>query len=146
MLYECIQLAGLVVAKSTLSLLVCYCVPFTIAHQVWPSHKKSYQPLRWRYAPALSALRFLACFATPKTRLDTDFCPGSLWVADKRYAWFDLTANLTFYGPGPGGKGQVGHKLWLASALMDLVNEINATNKTVSSKHVTVASFQQTLW
>jgi hypothetical protein len=21
---------------------------------------------------------------------------------------FDLTANLTFYGPGPGGKGQVG--------------------------------------
>ncbi|WIA30987.1 hypothetical protein OEZ86_001032 [Tetradesmus obliquus] len=34
-------------------------------------------------------------------------CPGSLWVSDKRYAWFDLTANLTFYGPGPGGKGQV---------------------------------------
>jgi hypothetical protein len=28
-------------------------------------------------------------------------------VSDKRYAWFDLTANLTFYGPGPGGKGQV---------------------------------------
>lgn len=41
-------------------------------------------------------------------RLDTDFCPGSLWVADQRFAWFDLTANLTFYGPGPGGKGQVG--------------------------------------
>lgn len=34
-------------------------------------------------------------------------CPGSLWVSDKRYAWFDLSANLTFYGPGPGGKGAV---------------------------------------
>ncbi|KAF8068242.1 Ocrl [Scenedesmus sp. PABB004] len=34
-------------------------------------------------------------------------CPGSLWVGAKRYAWFDLTANLTFYGPGPGGRGQV---------------------------------------
>lgn len=34
-------------------------------------------------------------------------CPGSLWVSTKRYVWFDLTANLTFYGPGPGGKGQV---------------------------------------
>lgn len=28
-------------------------------------------------------------------------------MSNKRYAWFDLTANLTFYGPGPGGKGQV---------------------------------------
>lgn len=46
-------------------------------------------------------------------RLESDFCPGSLWVADQRFAWFDLTANLTFYGPGPGGKGQVGQLLWL---------------------------------
>lgn len=56
-------------------------------------------------------LCFLLALPTPQTRLDTDFCPGSLWVADKRYAWFDLTANLTFYGPGPGGRGQVGHTL-----------------------------------
>lgn len=49
----------------------------------------------------------------PPCRLDTDFCPGSLWVADKRFAWFDLTANLTFYGPGPGGKGQVGQGVGL---------------------------------
>eukprot|EP00879_Flechtneria_rotunda_P007305 GHRR01007663.1.p1 GENE.GHRR01007663.1~~GHRR01007663.1.p1 ORF type:complete len:735 (+),score=144.94 GHRR01007663.1:731-2935(+) len=37
----------------------------------------------------------------------TDSCPGSLWVSHKRYAWLDLSANLTFYGPGPGGRGQV---------------------------------------
>eukprot|EP00878_Enallax_costatus_P021761 GHUV01023053.1.p1 GENE.GHUV01023053.1~~GHUV01023053.1.p1 ORF type:complete len:184 (+),score=9.74 GHUV01023053.1:816-1367(+) len=37
----------------------------------------------------------------------TDSCPGSLYVSSKRYAWFDISANLTFYGPGPGGKGQV---------------------------------------
>ncbi len=27
-------------------------------------------------------------------------------MSPRRYAWFDLTANLTFYGPGPGGRGQ----------------------------------------
>eukprot|EP00775_Hariotina_reticulata_P009952 gene9952-10107_t len=36
-----------------------------------------------------------------------DACPGSLWTSSKRYTWFDLSANVTFYGPGPGGKGQV---------------------------------------
>jgi hypothetical protein len=28
-------------------------------------------------------------------------------VGKDRYAWFDIGANLTFYGPGPGGKGHV---------------------------------------
>jgi hypothetical protein len=57
--------------------------------------------------PVLSAPAALR-YPCPCFRLDSDFCPGSLWVADQRFAWFDLTANLTFYGPGPGGKGQVG--------------------------------------
>lgn len=34
-------------------------------------------------------------------------CPGQLWVSDKPYAWVDLTANTSRYGPGTGGKGQV---------------------------------------
>jgi len=41
-----------------------------------------------------------------------DACPGSLWASSKRYAWFDLSANVSFYGPGPGGKGQVMSHRW----------------------------------
>ena len=28
-------------------------------------------------------------------------------MSKKRYAWYDLSANITFLGPGPGGKGHV---------------------------------------
>ncbi|KAI8476830.1 MAG: hypothetical protein J3K34DRAFT_201157 [Monoraphidium minutum] len=35
-------------------------------------------------------------------------CPGGVYVSRQhRYAFYDLSANVTFYGPGPGGKGQV---------------------------------------
>ncbi|KIY91544.1 hypothetical protein MNEG_16420 [Monoraphidium neglectum] len=35
-------------------------------------------------------------------------CPGGVYVSQvHRYAFYDLSANITFYGPGPGGKGQV---------------------------------------
>lgn len=35
-------------------------------------------------------------------------CPGGIYLSQKhRFAFYDLTANITFYGPGPGGKGQV---------------------------------------
>lgn len=34
-------------------------------------------------------------------------CPGGLWVGRQPYAWVDLSAYPSFYGPGPGGKGQV---------------------------------------
>ena len=32
-------------------------------------------------------------------------CPGQLYVADRRYAWIDLTAGPTSYGPADGGEG-----------------------------------------
>ncbi|MEW5315415.1 MAG: hypothetical protein WDW38_006846 [Sanguina aurantia] len=34
-------------------------------------------------------------------------CPGALWVGDQRYAWVDLSAGPSEYGPGPGHHGQV---------------------------------------
>jgi hypothetical protein len=36
-------------------------------------------------------------------------CPGPLNVGPpgQRYAWIDLAANVSYWGPGPGGEGQV---------------------------------------
>jgi hypothetical protein len=35
-------------------------------------------------------------------------CPGGLFLArEQRWGFYDLSANITFAGPGPGGRGQV---------------------------------------
>jgi len=35
-------------------------------------------------------------------------CPGGIYISRQhRYSFYDLSANITFFGPGPGGKGQV---------------------------------------
>jgi hypothetical protein len=49
-----------------------------------------------------------SCRTLPRPPKRHRSCPGAIYVSRQfRYAFYDLTANLTFLGPGPGGKGQV---------------------------------------